>query len=75
MIVEFKQVTDNKNFGELENGAVFGCEGCYYIKMAYDLITENDGTYNAVGIEDGFPALFFNNEEVIEYPKAKTVIE
>ena len=74
MIVEFKQVTDNKDFGKLANGAVFGYGGDYYIKMAYDLNTE-DGIFNAVDLESGFPIVFDDEDEVTEYPKAKTVIE
>lgn len=74
MIVEFKKVTDVKEFRELSNGAVFGFADCFYIKMAYDLETEDD-TFNAVTIDDGFPSRFFDDEEVTEYPKAKTVIE
>ena len=74
MIIEFKQVTDNKDFGKLENGAVFGYEGDYYIKMAYDIYTEKE-TFNAINLEDGYPTFFDDIDEVTVYPKAKTVIE
>lgn len=74
MIVEFKQVTNDKNFGKLEDGAVFRYAGDYYIKMAFDIYTEKE-TYNAVNLEDGFPACFDDEDILTEYPKAKTVIE
>lgn len=80
MVVEFKQVTDVKDFGKLANGAVFGYGGDFFIKMAYDLYTGDgknfsDEVFNAVNIEDGFPVSFDDEDEVTEYPKAKTVIE
>lgn len=74
MIVEFKKVTNEKEFGELLNGAIFGFGGDFYIKMAYDIGEEGD-FFNAVDIENGIPAFFVDEDEVIEYPKAKTVIE
>ena len=74
MVVEFKQATNEKEFGELEDGAVFGFIGSFYIKMYCDLKTEV-GIYNAVNLEDGEPTFFADDDEVIEYPKAKTVIE
>lgn len=73
MVIEFK--TNNKNFKELSNGAVFGFRGNFFIKMAYNL-REEDKYFNAVNIEDGFPTFFDDDDnEIIEYPKAKTVIE
>lgn len=74
MLVEFKQVTEGKEFGKLANGVVFGFGGSFYIKMAYDIDTE-DETFNAVDIETGYPIFFEDYDEVIEYPKAKTAIE
>lgn len=73
MIVEFKQ-ENNKNFEELSDGTVFGYAGDFYIKMAYDLNTEKE-TFNAVNLEDGFPAFFGDDDEVTKYPKAKMYIE
>lgn len=75
MMVEFKKVTNEKDFRELEDGAFFGFGGDFYIKMAFDLYTEDEETFNAVEIESGYPASFGDNDEVIEYPKAKIVIE
>lgn len=74
MIVEFKKTAINGIFRDLDDGAVFGFAGGFYIKTAYDFKTKGD-TYNAINIEDGSPAFFFSDEEVTEYPKAKTVIE
>lgn len=74
MIVEFKKTATNDIFRDIDDGVVFGFAGDFYIKMAYDLETEDD-TYNAVNLEDGNPVFFFSDEEVIKYPKAKTVIE
>ena len=74
MIVEFKYVTDDKEFGKLANGAVFGNGGDFYIKMAYDLDTE-DALFNAVDLESGEPTFFDDEDEVTEYPRAKMYIE
>lgn len=71
MVVEFKRT---KSFGQLTNGAFFRYAGSYYIKMAYDIGEEGD-FLNAVDIANGFPAFFVDEDEVIEYPKAKVVIE
>lgn len=74
MVVEFKKTVANDVFRDLDDGIVFGFAGDFYIKMAFDLETADD-TYNAVCIENGVPAFFFDDEEVTKYPKAKTVIE
>ena len=74
MRVDFKKITDDKNFGELPNGAVFGYAGDFYIKMAYDLYIE-DENFNAVDLEDGIPTTFVDEDEVTEYPRAKMYIE
>ena len=74
MTVEFKKVTNEKEFRELEDGAVFRYAGDYYIKMAFDICTEKE-TYNAVNLEDGFPAFFDDEDEVTGYPRAKMYIE
>lgn len=74
MIVEFKYVTDIKGFGKLANGTVFGCGEDFYIKMAYDLDTE-DALFNAVDLESGEPAFFDDEDEVTGYPRAKMYIE
>ena len=74
MKVEFKKVTNEKEFGELSNGAVFGYGGSFYIKMAYGIGEEGD-FLNAVDLEAGIPVFFMDEDEVTEYPKAKTVIE
>lgn len=74
MIVEFKRVTNNKDFGKLGDGAVFGIGSDFYIKMAYDIYADHE-TFNAVDLENGYPVSFEDTDEVIEYPRAKTVIE
>jgi len=74
MKVEFKQVTNDKDFRELTNGAVFRYGGGFYIKMAYGIGEEGD-FLNAVDLETGIPTFFMDEDEVTEYPKAKTVIE
>ena len=74
MIIDFKYVSDNKNFEKVSNGVVFGFGGGFYIKMPYDVDT-GDALLNAVDLESGEPVFFDDDDEVTAYPKAKMYIE
>lgn len=76
MTVEFRQITNKRQFDNLPSGAIFEMGGSYYIKMAWGIyLSEEDMNYNAVDIESGCPVSFDKADNVIEYPTAKTVIE
>lgn len=74
MLVEPIKVKDDKDFGEILNGVVFGFGGGFYIKMTDDLDTE-DALFNAVDLESGEPVFFDDEDEVTVYPRAKMYIE
>ena len=74
MIIDFKYVSDNKNFKKVSNGVVFGFGGGFYIKMPYD-VDIGDALLNAVDLESGEPVFFDDDDEVTAYPKAKMYIE